>query len=255
MRTVLLTLAYDGTDFFGWQYQPDRRTVQHVVECAVEQVTGTWTRVTGSSRTDTGVHALGQAVSFATSTRLDDETLRRALNAVLPDDVAVTAVATMPNGFNATRDSVRKRYRYVLQDGRARDPLSLRYSWFVPGPLDVAAMQAGSAALVGEHDFAAFESTGSERESSVRTIYELSVARRQMDFGERIVVEVEANGFLYNMVRNIVGSLMYVGRAKFPPSWMAEVLASCDRTQAGMAAPPQGLFLLWVAFAEGVRAG
>jgi tRNA pseudouridine38-40 synthase len=251
MRTLLLTLAYDGTEYFGWQLQTHVRTVQRVVEFAVEQVTGVATRVTGSSRTDTGVHALRQAVSFSTETKLDNETLRRAMNATLPEDVVVKEIRDVPAGFNATRDAVRKRYRYVILDGRIRDPFSLRYAWHVPVELDVAAMGQGRGALLGEHDFSAYESTGSERESSVRTIYDLTVERKEMDHGPRVVIEVEANGFLYNMVRNIVGSLVYVGRGKYPPSWIGEVLESRDRTRAGMTAPAEGLFLMWVKFGAG----
>lgn len=249
MRIVRLTLSYDGTDFYGWQYQPDKRTVQAVLEQAVEQVTGVWTRVCASSRTDAGVHALGQVASFPTATRLDNDTLRRALNAVLPEDVSVREVRDAPDGFHATRDALRKRYRYVIQDGRIRDPIGRRYAWFVPHHLDAEAMQQAAGALLGEHDFSSFECTGSERESSVRTIYDLRVERRMTDHGERIMMEVEANGFLYNMVRNIAGSLMSVGKGRHAPGWLAEVLAARDRTLAGMTAPPQGLFLLWVKYA------
>jgi tRNA pseudouridine38-40 synthase len=164
--------------------------------------------------------------------------------------MVVLEVWDAPDGFHATRDSIRKCYRYVIQDGRPRDPFGRVYSWHVPTRLDVDAMRAGARFLIGEHDFKAFQSTGSARESSIRTIYEVLVERRRLDHGERVVIEVEANGFLYNMVRNIAGSLAYVGRGKHPPEWMGEVLASRDRRKAGMAAPPEGLFLLWVQFWE-----
>ncbi len=135
MRNVRLTLAYDGADFCGWQFQPQQRTVQATLEAAIKQVTGAWSRVCASSRTDAGVHALGQVVSFHTATRLDNDTLRRALNAVLPFDVSVKNVRDAAPDFHATRDSVRKRYRYVMQDGRIRDPIGRRYAWFIPHEL------------------------------------------------------------------------------------------------------------------------
>jgi tRNA pseudouridine38-40 synthase len=248
MRNVRLTLAYDGADFCGWQYQPQQRTVQGTLEAAIEQVTGVWARVCASSRTDAGVHALGQVVSFHTPTRLDNDTLRRALNAVLPFDVSVKNVRDAEPDFHATRDSIRKRYRYVMQDGRIRDPIGRRYAWFIPHELDVAAMQEATMHLIGEHDFAAYETTGSERQSTVRTVYDLTVERRQTDHGERIIMEVEANGFLYNMVRNIAGTLAVVGRRKKPPTWLGDVLRSRDRRRAGMTAPPEALFLLWVKY-------
>jgi tRNA pseudouridine38-40 synthase len=250
MRYVRLTIAYDGTEYFGWQYQPDKRTVQGTLEAAVEEVTTTWTRIVASSRTDAGVHAVGQVVSFPTATRLDNDELRKALNAVLPYDLVVREVRDARYGFNATRESVRKRYRYLLQEGRLRDPLGRGHSWHVPYPLDVDAMQAGGNLLLGEHDFSAYESTGSKRETSVRTVYDVTVQRRELELGPRIAIEIEANGFLYNMVRNIAGTLALVGRRKHPPAWMREVLDSRDRRRAGMTAPPHALFLLWVKFAD-----
>jgi tRNA pseudouridine38-40 synthase len=250
MRYVRLTIAYDGTDYFGWQFQPDKRTIQGTLEAAVADVTTSWTRIVASSRTDAGVHAVGQAVSFPTETRLENDELRKALNAVLPFDMVVREVRDVRYGFNATRESIRKRYRYVIHEGRIRDPIGRGYSWHVPYPLDVEAMQAGAKLLLGEHDFAAYESTGSKRETSVRTVYDLVVERREMEHGERVVIEIEANGFLYNMVRNIAGTLALVGRGKYPPSWMGDVLKSLDRRRAGMTAPPQALFLLWVKFPD-----
>lgn len=254
MRNVCLTLAYDGTDFFGWQYQgPNRRTVQATLEAAVAEVTGEEARVCGSSRTDSGVHALGQEANFGTNTRLSNDALRKALNAVLPFDMSVLSVRDMPDWFNATRDSVRKRYRYLIQDGRIRDPIGRRYAWFVPHVLCLERMQTAAPLVVGEHDFRAFQTSGSARESTIRTIYDLSVQRCPTDHGDRIVIEVEADGFLYNMVRNLAGTLVYIGRQKEPPEWIVEVLHSKDRRKAGMTAPPEGLFLLWIKFLDEVE--
>ena len=248
MRYLRLTLAYDGADIYGWKFLTGRRTVQTTFATTLQKIIGVYTRVQGSSRTDRGVHALGQVVSFATDTRLSNNELRKALNAELPFDIVVKEIVDAPQGFNAIRDSVRKCYRYVLHDSRLRDPIGRRYCWHIPRVLDVPAMQAGAKLLCGEHDFKALQSTGAARESSVRTVYRVAVERCNMDHGERISIEVEANGFLYNMVRNIAGTLVEVGKGNYPPSWVADVLASRDRRKAGMAAPPEALFLLWIKF-------
>ncbi len=254
MRNLCLTLTYDGADYSGWQYQPKQRTAQGALEAALEEVTGVFTRVCGSSRTDAGVHALGQEVSFATTTRLSNDGLRKALNAVLPDDMSVLGVRDVPDWFNATRDSERKRYRYLIQDGRIRDPIGRRYAWFVRHPLNLAPMQAAAPLLLGEHDFRAYQTSGSSRDCTVRTVLDLTVERRPTDHGDRIVIEVEANGFLYNMVRNIAGTLMMIGREKEPPEWIRDVLQSKDRRRAGMTAPAEGLFLMWVKFPDDLDA-
>jgi tRNA pseudouridine38-40 synthase len=246
MRTFRLTLSYDGTAYAGWQVQADARSIQAELEAALRQVTGESLRAVASGRTDAGVHALGQVVSFTSRTHLPPDVLRKALDANLPRDIVVREVCEAPAGFHAIRDALRKRYRYVVQDGPIRDVFSRAYAWCFPQRLEVPAMQAAAAVLLGRHDFSSFEAAGSPRASSVRTIYELTVERRAGDFLDRIVVEVEADGFLYNMVRNIVGSLVDVGRGRQPVSWIADVLAAQDRKRAGMTAPPQGLFLLRV---------
>lgn len=244
------TIAYDGSGYFGWQWQPDRPTIQGELERALRQICGDEIRVVASGRTDTGVHAVGQVVSFRARTRLSPATLRRAMNANLPPDICVREVLLAPEGFHAIRDARRKRYRYTIQDGPVRDVLRRRTVWWIPRRLDLLAMQEAAKTLVGEHDFAALETAGSERVSTVRTIYDLTVERVAGEVWDRVEIEVEANGFLYNMVRNIVGTLMYVGIGKYPPAWVAEVLASGDRRRAGPTAPPQGLCLLSVDYGE-----
>jgi tRNA pseudouridine38-40 synthase len=246
MRTFRLILSYDGAAYAGWQVQASARTIQAELEAALRQVTGEKIRAVASGRTDAGVHALGQVVSFSSDTRLPTDVLRKALDANLPKDIVVREVREAPAGFHAIRDALRKRYRYVVQDGPIRDVFSRAYAWCFPQRLDVQAMHAAAAVLLGRHDFASFEAAGSPRASSVRTIYELTVERQGGDFLDRIVFEVEADGFLYNMVRNIVGSLVEVGRGRQAPAWIAEVLAARDRKLAGMTAPPQGLFLVSV---------
>jgi tRNA pseudouridine38-40 synthase len=261
MRTLKLTLAYDGTDFVGWQFQPGQRTVQQTLQDVLGKIAGETVSVVASGRTDSGVHALGQVVSVETDSRLSDEVLVRALNAELPDDMAVIAVERAPNDFHAIRDAARKRYRYVLQDGPVADVFSRRYAWHVFRPLDAGAMHRAAQALVGRHDFSSFETSGSERTTTVRTVFELSVARRPSRSGWRcgagadeIHVEVAADGFLYNMVRNIVGTLVEVGRGVRDETWPAAVLTARDRRSAGQTAPPKGLFLVSVDY-EGAEAG
>jgi tRNA pseudouridine38-40 synthase len=303
-RLLKLTIAYDGTAYAGWQAQRDEPTVQSALEAAIAQVTGQAVRVLASGRTDAGVHALGQVVGLRTESALPPEVLLRALNAVLPHDIAVLDAAEAPEGFHPIRDAVRKRYRYVIHDGPVRDVFQRRYVWhYGRGRLDSEAMQRAAAPLVGTHDFRSFESSGAERQSSVRTIFELRVQRgragdrlpsplgrgaggegraggrvgcvqRTVDAGvnsecrgafhapyephaereeyeeyeEYIVIEVEADGFLYNMVRAIVGTLVQVGCGRQPESWPGEVLRATDRRVAGPTAPPQGLFLVKVEY-------
>lgn len=253
--TYRLTLAYDGTEFAGWQRQPGRRTVQQELEDALRRITGAAAHCIASGRTDAGVHALGQVVSFQSATRLAPPVLTKALNAELPEDMLVFEVAPAPPQFHALRDALRKRYRYVIEDGRLRDLFDRRYVWHVFAQLDVAAMQQAAEYLVGTHDFASFQTGGSPRLSTVRTIYELLVERRAAELTDRVVIEVEADGFLYNMVRNIVGTLVEVGKRKQPPAWVTEVLAARRRAAAGMTAPAQGLYLVGVLYPESVYAG
>ncbi|MCH5375143.1 MAG: tRNA pseudouridine(38-40) synthase TruA [Planctomycetes bacterium] len=239
-----MTLSYDGTAYGGWQVQVNANTIQAEVERALQIVIGQPVRAVASGRTDSGVHAIGQIVSFACTTALDDDVLRRALDANLPKDIVALEVREVADGFHAIRDTIRKRYRYVIQDGPLRDVFAQRFAWYFPHRLDVRAMVGAARLLVGRHDFSSFETSGSKRVSSVRTIYDLAVHRQPGDHLERIVIEVEADGFLYNMVRNIVGTLVEVGRGKRPVGWVSEVLKARDRKLAGMTAPPQGLFLL-----------
>ena len=247
MRTLKLTLAYDGTAYAGWQVQPGQQTVQGTLEAAIEKIIGQSVRVLASGRTDAGVHALGQVAGLRTESDLPIDVLLRAFNAELPHDVAVLEVAEVPHGFHAIRDALRKRYRYVIHDGPVRDVFSRRYCWqYNRGRIDAAAMARAANALRGTHDFCSFQTSGAERESSVRTIYEISVERGRAGRSDRITTEVEGDGFLYNMVRAIVGTLVEVGRGAQPETWPAEVLRAADRRAAGPTAPPQGLFLVSV---------
>ncbi len=246
MRNIHLTLAYDGTEFHGWQSQPGLRTVQKVLEDGLNQLTCAQTSTTACSRTDAGVHALGQSVHFLTASRHPPETFVRALNALLPADVRVLDARERPQVFHATLDARSKRYRYVIDNGLFASPFQLRYSWHVRRPLDVAAMVRAGRVLLGRHDFHSFETDWPNRTSSVRTIIDLSVERS----GAFVTIEVEADGFLYNMARSISGTLAWVGSGKRPEEWVAEVLKAESRTEAGPTAPPQGLFLVAVRYAS-----
>jgi tRNA pseudouridine38-40 synthase len=245
MRNIKLTLSYDGTDFSGWQTQPGYRTVQETLEGAIAKLTGEGKiRVNASGRTDAGVHAVGQVVNFYSATALPCETLIRAINAHLPDDVAICEAADVPESFDANHDAARKLYRYVIHDGAVPNPFLRRYACQSRHKLDAAAMRRAAEPLKGRRDFSSFETEGSPRMSSVRTVLHLAVNR----VGDWIWIDVEADGFLYNMVRAIAGTLMYVGRGYWPESQVAAILLSGDRTLAGPTAPAQGLFLMRVVY-------
>jgi tRNA pseudouridine38-40 synthase len=245
MRNIKLLLSYDGTDFSGWQRQPGLRTVQEVLEEAIGQLTGSSGRSTASGRTDAGVHAIGQVVHFLTASRHQPAVFVKALNALLPADVRVRGAWEVPQSFHATLDARAKLYRYVIDNGQIADPFQTRYSWHVFHRLEVGVMNAGGRTLVGRHDFRSFETDWPNRTSSVRTINHLAVSRA----GDFVWLDVEADGFLYNMVRSIAGTLVLVGTGRRAPEWVSEVLAAEDRAAAGPTAPPGGLFLVRVHYA------
>lgn len=245
-RWLKLTVAYDGARYSGWQSQPDRPTVQGTIEAAWHEITQETLRVTAAGRTDAGVHALGQVVGLSTETLLSTATLLRALNAVLPSDVAVVRIEEAHEGFHATYEAIGKRYRYQIHNGRVPSVFDRDFAWHFPHELDEEAMRRAGQVLIGRHDFSSFETAGSERPDSVRTITELTVARGAAELAERVTIEVAGDGFLYNMVRTIVGTLVEVGRGARDEAWPGDVLVACDRRQAGQTAPPHGLFLVRV---------
>ena len=246
MRNLKLTLSYDGTDFAGWQTQKEERTVQATLAAAIAAVTQDQkVFANASGRTDAGVHAVGQVVNFKTETKLSPHALLRAINAHLPEDVVIHQSEEAALEFDACRHAVRKLYRYVLQDGPTPDLFLRRYSWHVPyRRLDDGAMRDAARCLVGTHDFHSFETEWPNRKSSVRTITHLAVNRA----GDFLWIDVEADGFLYNMVRSIAGTLANVGRGHWPAEQVETILKNEDRTTAGPTAPPQGLFLMRVTY-------
>jgi len=245
VRNLALTISYDGTDFAGWQTQPGFRTVQETLEKAVSEFTGVErVHLNASGRTDAGVHAVGQVANFRTAASYPIETVTRAINARMPGDIAITAAKEMPQEFDANKDARRKLYRYVIHDGPVMSPFMRRYAVHAKYRLDAPAMRRASECLKGRHDFHSFETEWPNRQSSVRTITHLGVSRA----GEHVWIDVEADGFLYNMVRSIAGTLMDVGRGHIPESRVAEILNAEDRREAGPTAPPHGLFLMRVAY-------
>ncbi len=241
-----LTLEYDGTDFRGWQLQAEgQRTVQGVVEAAIERVTGTFCRIHGAGRTDAGVHAQGQVASVRIPTRLGTDDLRRALNANLPADVAVVDAAEVDDAFHARFSALGKVYRYRVWNGAIRSPLRARATHAEPRPLDIEQMSLAAKWLVGRHDFSSFQAAGTEVDSAVRTLTRFEIDGHR---GDEIAFEVAGEGFLRHMVRNLVGTLLEVGRGRREAAQMAQILAARDRTQAGPTAPACGLTLIEVKY-------
>jgi len=251
MRNVRVRLAYDGSRFFGWQRQDGFPSVQQALEEALEALAGERVVVHGAGRTDTGVHALGQVAHFHVATRLDDDRLRHALNYHLPESVVVERLETCPEAFHARFDARAKRYSYVVATARFRPPFAHAHQHWVSDALDLGAIRRAAAGLRGRHDFGAFATSGSPRSSNVRTLTALHV----LAWRERFALVVQADGFLYNMVRTIAGTLIEVGRGKLSPEDVEGILRSRDRRLAGPTAPARGLYLLSVAYDEPLFAG
>jgi tRNA pseudouridine38-40 synthase len=249
MPRVRLTLEYDGTDFVGWQRQLNGRSVQAVLETALAELLGAPVTAAAAGRTDAGVHALGQVVAFDAPRALPAKAYVRGLSSLLPEDVAVVAADEVPDGFDPRRWATGKRYRYLISRRSGRAPLLRRTHWEVFTPLDVGAMLRAAPALLGTHEFTSFRAADCEAPHPRRTLRALQLDEE----GEVLRIEVEGTAFLKHMVRNIVGSLVEVGRGKRPPGWVAEVLAAKDRSLAGPTAPAHGLTLVEVTYGSGPR--
>lgn len=251
MRNVALRLAYDGTDFVGSQWQNNGRSVQGALEDSWEELTQERRRFVLSGRTDAGVHANGQVANVRTESTHPLSTIRRGLNAILPEDVAVNEVWEAPLDFHARYSAVRREYRYLIDRAAVASPLLRRLVVQVTQPLDEMAMAEALALLVGQHDFAAFAGAGPPDGSTVRRCYAASCGRIELLGRTILAIDIAANGFLRHMVRNIVGTVLLVGQRRMDGEGFAQVLRSRNRKQAGPTAPAHGLYLEAVRYSDG----
>ena len=246
LRNIKLIIAYDGTDFHGWQTQPGLRTVQDEIETAAKRVCGHPLKISGAGRTDAGVHARGQVATFLDESGIPAANLARAIGHRLPLDISIVHACEAPLELHASRSARSKLYRYRLHTGDRRpvERMRQRYAYHLWLRLDPDRIRAAAARLVGTHDFAGMASKGSPRATTVRTIRRISV-RRVLD---EVLIDVEGDGFLYNQVRNMVGTLIEIGRGHWPCERIDEILEARDRSLAGPTAPAQGLCLQWVRY-------
>ena len=243
-RNIKLTISYDGSDYHGWQYQPEKRTIQGELQRAISELTGFFTKVSGASRTDAGVSALGQVANFSLDSPIPTENFVKAINHRLPKDIVVTEAVEVGPEFDASGSAKSKLYRYTIFTGKKRNVLKTRNCWHRPGAIDIAATTDAAKMLIGKKDFKSFASAADKRESSVRTVMQCQVTQQD----NWVYIDIEADRFLYNMVRNIVGTLVEIGRGKWDPEKINQILAAKDRTAAGPIAPPNGLCLMWIKY-------
>ena len=244
VRNIKLTVQYDGSRYHGWQIQPGKRTIQGELVEAVSNLVGVRTQVHGASRTDAGVSALGQVALFEIDSPIPTENFADAINDRLPREIVVTSAEQVPPGFDLLGGVKSKLYRYTIYTGRYRPVLRLNQCWHIHRKLDAAAMNRAAQLLVGEKDFKSFASAADRRESSMRTIFRCEVSAED----KWVYVDVEGDGFLYNMVRNIVGTLVEVGVVRWKPEKITEILEAKDRQAAGPLAPAAGLCLMWIKY-------
>ena len=239
-----ITIEYNGTSYCGWQIQPNGESVQAVLEQALSTFFGTPTRITGSWRTDAGVHAIGQVANFSADKEYDRHRILRALNALTPVDITIKEVEVVADSFDARRDGRSRIYEYRILNRSTPSPFYLNRAWHVHEELDRVAMRDANSCLLGDHDFSSFRAAGCEAMHPIREVYQTSLEPR----GELLVYTIEATAFLRHMVRNIVGTLVEVGRGLRTPQSFRELLDRRDRTLAGPTAPPHGLYLMEVKY-------
>ncbi len=244
-RNIRLTLEYDGTRYHGWQRQKNALSLQEVIEEALTRIAGETVRLIASGRTDAGVHARGQVANFINTTTVPLRAFLHGLNSLLPMDIAVLQAEEVPLAFQARYAALWKTYEFRILNRPMRSPLHHHYAWWIPGPLDVAAMQEAAQALPGEHDFSAFRAAGSRPGQAVRCVREAVWHQHPEGW---LTFTITANGFLRGMVRSLVGTMAEIGRGKYTPGHLREVLEKGDRRLAGPTAPPQGLFLVGVEY-------
>ena len=272
----MLRIAYDGTDYVGWQKQPNGLAVEEVINGALHELTGEQIEVIGASRTDSGVHALGNVAVFDTESRIPGDKFAYALNQRLPGTIVVQESCEVAADFHPRHAECVKTYEYHIYNASHPNPLNARYSYFCHTPLDIGKMRAAAQYLVGEHDFASFCSAGAQVKTTVRTIYSVGVLTEETESGSAVAaaadssnaarmalsvstardrhlhgpvtIRIRGNGFLYNMVRIIAGTLLQVGIGAIPPENMAGIIAAADRSKAGPTAPPEGLTLVRIEY-------
>ena len=244
IRNIKLTVLYDGSEYHGWQIQPGLRTIQGTLTEAIQDLIDCEVRVFGASRTDAGVSALGQVALVQIDSSIPVENLARAITHRLPPEIAVAEAVEVPEGFDLIVAVKSKLYRYTIFTGTCRPVLQIKHCWHLPSKLDVAAMTQAGAMLVGKKDFKSFAAAADKRQSSVRTIFRCDVGRND----DWVYIDVEGDSFLYNMVRNIVGTLVEVGSGRQKPEKINDILEAKDRTAAGPIAPAAGLCLMWIKY-------
>ncbi len=244
VRNIKLTISYDGSDYHGWQIQPGERTIQGVLAEAIQNLIGCEVQVFGASRTDAGVSALGQVAVVQIDSPIPTENLAKAITHRLPAELAVAEAVEVPDDFDVIGAVKSKLYRYTIFTGPLRPVLQIKHCWHLPAKLDTAAMAKAAAMLIGKKDFKSFASADDRRETSVRTIFRCDVTSEN----EWIYVDVEGDGFLYNMDRNIVGTLVEIVRSRWNPERINEILEAKSRTAAGPIAPAAGLCLMWIKY-------
>lgn len=244
MRNIKLTIRYDGTNYSGWQSQKNGRAIQDVIEEAIEKITGAHSHLTGSGRTDAGVHALAQVANFKTRSKIPLKNLQMALNSALPKDIVIYRAEEAAPGFDAQRSAKSKLYRYVIMNSDFLDPFLRRYAAKCFYKLDIRRMRQAAGYLTGRHDFRSFQAADGIERGSVRTIKDIAIEKD----GDLIYIDIEADGFLYNMVRNIAGTLVEVGRGKFTVPSVKDILRKKDRRCSGPTMPAKGLRLVKVGY-------
>ena len=247
MRNVKLTISYDGTNYCGWQKQKGefrgvkKRTIQGTIEETLGKLLQEEIKLIGSGRTDSGVHAFGQIANFKTKSNLSSKEMGRGLNALLPQDIRIKRVITVPERFNSRYDVLSKTYHYVIS--QQNSPFLHNYSYFCPCKLELSAMRKASKFLIGKHNFSSFQAAGSKIKNSVRSVKKLSIRKKKTTCSDLIRIKIQASGFLYKMVRNIVGTLLEVGKGKIASQDVKKILDKKDRKFAGPTAPAKGLYL------------
>ena len=245
IRNIKLTIIYDGSEYHGWQIQPGLRTIQGTLTEAIQELIGGEVRVFGTSRTDAGVSALGQVALVQIESSIPVENLAKVITHRLPPEIAVAEAVEVPQGFDLIGQVKSKLYRYTIFTGQLRPVLQIRHCWHLPAKLDIDAMAQAAAMLVGKKDFKSFAAAADRRQTSVRTVFRCDIDRND----DWVYIDVEGDSFLYNMVRNIVGTLVEVGSGRLEPEKIKEILEAKDRTAAGPIAPAGGLCLMHIKYA------